>query len=93
MSSDYNVAGICCGPHPEYGKMCVLTLAGGFTDLVAAKPNDKPDKPDNKKNQPAAATLSVNSPGQSNSNLSGVNQNSNAANSNKAKPAVKPRKF
>lgn len=92
MSPDYKVAGICCGPHPEYGKMCVLTLAGGFTDLVAAKPNDKSDKPDNK-NQPAAATLSVNSSGQSNSNPGGASQNSNAANSNKAKPAVKPRKY
>jgi len=93
LSPDYKVAGICCGPHPEYEKMCVLTLAGGFTDLVAAKSNDKSDKPDNKKNQPAAASLSVNSSGQSNSNSSGVNQNNNAANSNKAKPAVKPRKF
>src|SRR5512141_1885596 len=30
MSAGYNVAGLSCGPHPEYGTMCVLTLAGGF---------------------------------------------------------------
>lgn len=34
MSQDYKVAGISCGPHPEYGAMCVLTLAGGFSDLA-----------------------------------------------------------
>ena len=32
MSPDYKVAGVCCGPHPEFKSMCVLTLAGGFTD-------------------------------------------------------------
>lgn len=37
MSSDYKVAGICCGTHPEYEKMCVLTLAGGFMDSTGAK--------------------------------------------------------
>lgn len=37
MSSGYNVAGLSCGPHPEYGTMCVLTLAGGFTETSAAK--------------------------------------------------------
>ena len=36
MSSDYKVAGICCGPHPEYGKMCVLTMAGGFLETAGA---------------------------------------------------------
>jgi uncharacterized protein YkwD len=36
MSSDYRVAGLSCGPHPEYGTMCVLTLAGGFQELKAA---------------------------------------------------------
>jgi uncharacterized protein YkwD len=37
MSQDYKVAGISCGPHPEYGTMCVLTLAGSFTDSVKAQ--------------------------------------------------------
>jgi len=35
LSSDYNVAGISCGAHPEFSAMCVLTLAGGFTDIGA----------------------------------------------------------
>ena len=38
MSVNYHVAGISCGPHPEFGSMCVLTLAGGFSDLKTAKP-------------------------------------------------------
>jgi uncharacterized protein YkwD len=33
MSPDYKVAGVCCGPHPQYNSMCAITLAGGFTDL------------------------------------------------------------
>lgn len=33
LSSDYNVAGVSCGAHPEFSAMCVLTLAGGFTDV------------------------------------------------------------
>jgi uncharacterized protein YkwD len=37
LSSDYKVAGLSCGPHPEFGMMCCLTLAGGFTDLQPAK--------------------------------------------------------
>jgi uncharacterized protein YkwD len=37
LSSDYKVAGLACGPHPEFGTMCCLTLAGGFTDLQPAK--------------------------------------------------------
>ena len=36
LSGDYRAAGISCGPHPEFGAMCVLTLAGGFTDVQAA---------------------------------------------------------
>lgn len=32
MSSDYKVAGVCCGPHPQFQSMCVITLAGGFTE-------------------------------------------------------------
>jgi uncharacterized protein YkwD len=36
MSSNYKVAGVSCGGHPEYGGMCVLTLAGGFVDVPAS---------------------------------------------------------
>lgn len=32
MSADYSVAGVSCGPHPEFTTMCALTLAGGFSD-------------------------------------------------------------
>jgi len=36
LSNDYSVAGISCGSHPEFSAMCVLTLAGGFTDMGSA---------------------------------------------------------
>jgi len=39
MSDNYRVAGISCGPHPEYGTMCVVTFAGGFIDSAAAQPS------------------------------------------------------
>jgi uncharacterized protein YkwD len=42
MSPDYKVAGVCCGPHPEFRSMCVLTLAGGFVDLQPAKTEASP---------------------------------------------------
>jgi uncharacterized protein YkwD len=32
MSADYRVAGLSCGKHPGYEGMCVLTLAGSFTE-------------------------------------------------------------
>jgi uncharacterized protein YkwD len=50
LSPDYKVAGVSCGPHPEYGTMCVLTLAGGFTDLQPAKSStsSKPTTPKKK---------------------------------------------
>ncbi len=38
MSENYRVAGVSCGPHPDFGAMCVLTLAGGFIELQPAKP-------------------------------------------------------
>jgi len=37
LSGDYKVAGLSCGPHPEFGTMCVITLAGGFSDIDSAK--------------------------------------------------------
>ena len=36
LNNDYSVAGISCGSHPEFSAMCVLTLAGGFTDMGSA---------------------------------------------------------
>jgi uncharacterized protein YkwD len=38
MSENYRVAGVSCGPHPQFGAMCVLTLAGGFIELQPVKP-------------------------------------------------------
>jgi uncharacterized protein YkwD len=37
MSENYRVAGVSCGPHPQFGAMCVLTLAGGFIESQPAK--------------------------------------------------------
>jgi uncharacterized protein YkwD len=42
MSSDYKVAGVCCGRHPQFRSMCVVTLAGGFVDSPAAKTEARP---------------------------------------------------
>lgn len=33
LSTDYQVAGVSCGAHPQFSAMCVLTLAGGFTEF------------------------------------------------------------
>jgi uncharacterized protein YkwD len=96
MSSDYKVAGVCCGPHPEYQKMCVLTLAGGFMDSGGAKPaTDDQTKSDNTLKSQPTATQSVSAPAQSNSNKSvGPSSNSGASNSNKTKAnPAKPRSF
>ena len=38
MSQNYRVVGVACGPHPDFGSMCVLTLAGGFIESPSAKP-------------------------------------------------------
>ena len=37
MSENYRVAGVSCGAHPQFGAMCVLTLAGGFIGLQPAQ--------------------------------------------------------
>src|SRR5215813_4857501 len=80
MSPDYKVAGTCCGPHPEFGKMCVLTLAGGFTDSMAAtQKSDSPNKSDSAmKSEPPTSTLSAGTPKPSNSNTN-ANSNTGAA--------------
>lgn len=68
MSGGYNVAGLSCGPHPEYGTMCVLTLAGGFTEATAEK-SGGPTKVDS---NPAAKPANNSSP--SNSNKTGTSK-------------------
>lgn len=42
LSTDYKVAGLACGPHPQFGGMCCLTLAGGFIDLQPANSTSAP---------------------------------------------------
>lgn len=37
MSENYRAAGVSCGPHPQFGAMCVLTLAGGFIESASVK--------------------------------------------------------
>jgi uncharacterized protein YkwD len=48
LGTEYQVAGISCGSHPQYNAMCVLTLAGGFSEFnpgkSAAKTANKPAK-------------------------------------------------
>jgi uncharacterized protein YkwD len=85
MSQNYKVAGISCGPHPEYGAMCVLAMAGGFSDSATAQPAGSATKSGSVlKNEPPKAMLSVTAPN-ANSN-SAKNSNSKATNSNKNKP-------
>jgi uncharacterized protein YkwD len=56
MSTDYKVAGVSCGSHPQYSAMCVLTLAGGFVDVpsgvttaTTSKAGENKPKPTNSK--------------------------------------------
>src|SRR5947209_478663 len=35
LSTDFKVAGISCGDHAQLGIMCVITLAGGYTDRAS----------------------------------------------------------
>lgn len=49
MSENYRVAGVSCGPHPQFGAMCVLTLAGGFTELQPAQAATSPQTNTNTK--------------------------------------------
>jgi len=89
MSQDYKVAGVSCGPHPEYGAMCVLAMAGGFTDAAMKQQTATSDKSGNAlKNQPPSATLSVTSP-TTNTNATRSSNGGNA-NANKQKS---PRKY
>jgi uncharacterized protein YkwD len=71
MSDNYRVAGISCGSHPEFGSMCVVTLAGGFTDTASSGGSGS--------NRPPSAKLAANM----NSNSKPA---ATAANSNSGKP-------
>ena len=56
MSENYRVAGVSCGPHPEFGAMCVLTLAGGFIELQPAQPATSPQTNTNTKSSTPRTT-------------------------------------
>jgi uncharacterized protein YkwD len=84
LSGDYKVAGIACSSHPEFGKMCALTLAGGFIDSAATKSNNKTN-PNTRKNTASKATVSATTQTQT----SGASNNNTGA----AKTATKPRSF
>jgi uncharacterized protein YkwD len=91
MSQDYKVAGVSCGPHPEYGAMCVLALAGGFKDTPTKQPATNSDTSGNVlKNQPPKATLSATAPATNNSANATRSSNGGNTNANKQKS---PRKF
>lgn len=45
LDPGFKVAGVACGEHNAMGSMCVITLAGGFTDkLNAARPTTPTNK-------------------------------------------------
>jgi uncharacterized protein YkwD len=85
MSQNYKVAGISCGPHPEYGGMCVLAMAGGFSEFGSGKLEGGAKPGSVLKNEPSKATLSVTVPTNTNSS-SAKPSNSNTTNANKNKP-------
>jgi uncharacterized protein YkwD len=61
LSPEYRVAGLSCGPHPEFGTMCVLTLAGAFTDIqppAKASTSSKPITPSTS-SEPITASTSI----------------------------------
>lgn len=48
FDTSYKVAGVACGDHSSMSALCVITLAGGFSDTRASKPL---------KNSPPSVTL------------------------------------
>jgi len=63
MSTNYKVAGVCCGPHPQFQSMCVITLAGGFVEGQPVKTETtsqpKPVTPASKTVTPATKSKTV----------------------------------
>jgi uncharacterized protein YkwD len=53
LGTEFQVAGISCGSHPQYNAMCVLTLAGGFNDF---NPQTAPSKTVNASAKTVATT-------------------------------------
>jgi uncharacterized protein YkwD len=67
LSSDYNVAGISCDAHPEFSAVCVLTLAGGFTD-VASNTNAPSSQPSATTTTPTTKSSGSTKPGTTQTN-------------------------
>ncbi len=84
MSGNYKVAGLSCGPHPEYGTMCVLTLAGGFMEAATNKSGGA---------TPATTSQTQSNRAATNTNTAKSTTNSGTANSNKTRSTRKPRKL
>jgi|GEM_PF-290042 len=99
LSGDYKVAGIACSSHPEFGKMCALTLAGGFIDSTAAKAvtSNQNKSGSSLKNNPPTANISATSQtngAKTSTDGSATNTNkSGTTNNNKSKTTLKPRSF
>jgi uncharacterized protein YkwD len=97
MSADYKVAGLSCGPHPEFGTMCCLTLAGSFIDAAAAKSStgNQPNASGAFKNSARSANLSATpqtqSNGARNTNAAKPSKSGGATNTNNSKTTTKPR--
>jgi hypothetical protein len=83
MGSNYKVAGVSCGPHPEYGSMCVLALAGGFKDVAANPGGGAVKTGSSSKTEAPKTSLSVATPANSNNAPAKV---TNTSNTNKSKP-------
>lgn len=80
MSDSYKVAGLSCGPHPEYRTMCCLTVAGGFSEPSAQTSAVKS----------TSANTSVKT---SNSNTAKSKSSGASTNSNKPGTTPTPRKY
>jgi uncharacterized protein YkwD len=62
LGSEYQVAGISCGSHPQYNAMCVLTLAGGFSEFSPGTSTTKTVKAPDKTTTTPAKTSSPATP-------------------------------
>ena len=56
MGTEYQVAGISCGSHPQYSAMCVLTLAGGFNEFSPGTATNTVKAPAKTTTKPAKTT-------------------------------------
>jgi len=88
MSDGYKVAGVSCGPHPQYGTVCVLTLAGAFMETGNNAKSGAPGKTNS-----TTATQTTATQTQSNANTAKPTTGGAKTNSNQANTNAKPRKL